>query len=132
AKRRDLLALSRRYRTAILEDDHSPELRFLGQAVPAIRALAEDDDLVLYARGLGKVFLPGMRLGVLALPNALRHTLLTRKAHADLHSNNLIQEATARYFELGTVSKPLERMKKMYAANQQQLFDGFSAGMPRD
>jgi 2-aminoadipate transaminase len=129
-KRRDLLALARRYRVAILEDDHSPELRFKGATVPAIRALAEEDDLVLYARGLGKVFLPGMRLGFLVMPDILRRRLLTAKAHADLHSNNIIQEAAAIHFGRGAYAKSLDRMKNKYAANQKRLYESLIAGMP--
>src|SRR4029079_14534734 len=59
-KRRELLLLARQFGAVILEDDHSPELRFAGTAVPAIRALADEDDLVLYARGFCKGFLPGL------------------------------------------------------------------------
>jgi len=40
-KRRALLSLAREFDAVILEDDHSPELRFSGKAVPAIRALAD-------------------------------------------------------------------------------------------
>jgi DNA-binding transcriptional MocR family regulator len=96
-KRRELLTLARQFGAVILEDDHSPELRFAGTAVPAIRALADEDDLVLYARGFGKVFLPGLRLGYLIVPDSLRRKLLMAKANTDLHSNSFMQEAAARY-----------------------------------
>ena len=78
-KRIDLLALARRYGAVILEDDHSSELRFKGAFVPSIRALGEADDLILYARGFGKVFMPGLRLGYLIVPDAFRHKLLGPK-----------------------------------------------------
>ena len=96
-KRRALLGLAREFNAIIFEDDHSPELRFAGKAVPAIRALADESDPVLYARGFGKVFLPGSRLGFLVAPDALRRKLLMAKAHADLHTNSFVQEAAARY-----------------------------------
>ena len=92
-KRRELLTLARQFGAVILEDDHSPELRFSGAAVPAIRALADEDDLVLYARGFGKVFLPGLRLGYLIVPDSMRRKLLMAKANTDLHSNSFMQEA---------------------------------------
>ena len=43
-KRRALLALSRKYGVAILEDDHNSELRFSGAPIPSIRALADPED----------------------------------------------------------------------------------------
>jgi DNA-binding transcriptional MocR family regulator len=129
-KRIALLALARRHHVPILEDDHSHELRFTGQSVPAIRALAGDDDLVLYARSFGKTFLPGMRLGFLAMPDALRHKLLVTKASADLHCNNFIQEAAALYLSRGSYTMALARIREKYAQRQKLLCDSLARGMP--
>lgn len=129
-KRVALLALARRHRIAILEDDHSHELRFTGQSVPAICSLADDNDLVLYARSLGKTFLPGMRLGFLVMPDALRHKLLVAKASVDLHCNNLIQEAAALYLSHGGYTNVLARMRKKYGQRQRLLCESLRSGMP--
>ena len=129
-KRRVLLSLAREFGAVILEDDHSPELRFSGKAVPPIRALADENDPVLYARGFGKVFLPGSRLGYLVVPDALRRKLLMAKAHTDLHSNSFMQEAVARYFALHTYPKLLEGLREKYGRCQRLLYNGLVAGMP--
>lgn len=129
-KRRALLALAREFNAIILEDDHSPELRFAGKAVPAIRALADEDDQVLYARGFGKVFLPGWRLGFLVVPDALRNKLLNAKAHADLHTNGFVQEAAARYLAKRSYPKLVERLCDKFGRRQRLLFNGLVAGMP--
>ncbi len=129
-KRRALLALARRYDAVILEDDHSPELRFKGTPVPAIRALAGGDDLVLHARGFGKVFLPGVRLGYLVIPDRLRHRLLEAKAHADLHSNSFMQEAVALFLGRQNHAEILDRLRREYGARQRLLYDSLLAGMP--
>lgn len=129
-KRIALLALARRHRTAILEDDHSHELRFTGQSVPTICSLAGDSDHVLYARSFGKTFLPGMRLGFLVMPDALRHRLLGAKASADLHCNNLIQEAAALYLSHGGYTNVLARMREKYGQRQRLLCESLVSGMP--
>lgn len=129
-KRRALLALAREYDVVILEDDHSSELRFAGKAVPAIRALADENDPVLYARGFGKVFLPGSRLGYLVVPDALRRKLLMAKAHTDLHSSSVMQEALACYLAKGTYPETLQRLCDRYGRRQRLLYDGLVAGMP--
>lgn len=130
-KRKALLALAREYDVIVLEDDHSSELRFSGKPVPAIRALADEDDLVLYARGFGKVFLPGSRLGYLVVPDALRRKLLMAKAHTDLHSNSFMQEAVACYLERNTYPDVLKRLCEKYGKHQRLLYEGLAAGMPR-
>jgi 2-aminoadipate transaminase len=129
-KRRALLALAREYGVIVLEDDHSSELRFSGKPVPAIRALANENDPVLYARGFGKVFLPGSRLGYLVVPDALRRKLLMAKAHTDLHSNSFMQEAVACYLERKTYPNALKQLRDKYGKRQRLLYEGLVARMP--
>jgi DNA-binding transcriptional MocR family regulator len=130
AKRRTLLALAGEFNAVILEDDHSSEIRFSGQSVPAIRALADENDPVLYARGFGKVFLPGTRLGYLVVPDSLRRKILMAKAYNDLHSNSFMQEAVACYLARRSYQKLLERQREKYGRCQRLLYDGLVAGMP--
>jgi DNA-binding transcriptional MocR family regulator len=129
-KRRALLTLARRYGAPILEDDHSHELRFSGEPVPAIRALADEDDLIVYARGFGKTLLPGVRLGYLVMPEILKKRLLTAKAHADLHCNNFIQEAVAQFLARQCHRGTIERLRDTYRPRQRKLYQSLVAGMP--
>jgi 2-aminoadipate transaminase len=129
-KRRALLSLAREFGAVILEDDHCPELRFSGEALPPIRALADEYDPVLYARSFGKVFLPGTRVGYLVMPDSLRQKLLSAKAHTDLHSNSFMQEAVARYLALHTYPKLLEALREKFGQRQRLLYNGLVAGLP--
>ena len=129
-KRRSILALARKHGVSILEDDHSSELRFSGAPVPSIRSLAEPGDNVFYVRGFGKVFLPGTRLGYVVTPPHARRPLLALKAHSDLHTTGIMQEAMARFLVRKNYPKILERMKRDYAAKQRKVIASLSAGMP--
>jgi DNA-binding transcriptional MocR family regulator len=131
-KRRALLALAQRYGAAILEDDHSPELRYAGEPVPPIRGLPGAEATVFYARGFGKVFLPGMRLGFLVVPPDARRSLLVAKANTDLHTNILMQEALALYLARGRYPTFVRALQSAYAERQRQLCDSLRAGMPAD
>jgi len=129
-KRRRILALAREHGVSILEDDHNSELRFAGSPVPSIRSLAEPVDNVFYVRGFGKIFLPGTRLGYVVTPAHARRPLLALKAHSDLHTNGIMQEAMARFLSRKNYPKILERMKRVYAAKQRKVISSLSAGMP--
>lgn len=129
-KRRRILDLARRHGVAILEDEPSSELRFSGTPIPSIRAIAEPDESVFYVRGFGKVYLPGTRLGYVVAPAHARRPLLALKAHTDLHTNGILQEAMARFLGRRNYPKILDRMKNAYAAKQRQLIASLSAGMP--
>jgi 2-aminoadipate transaminase len=129
-KRRSILALARKHGVAILEDDHNSELRFSGTPVPSIRSLSEPGDNVFYVRGFGKVFLPGTRLGYVVAPTHARRPLLALKAHSDLHTTGIMQEAMARFLARRNYPKFLERMKRVYSATQRKLISSLSVGMP--
>lgn len=129
-KRRALLVLARKYGVAILEDDHNSELRFTGRPIPSIRALAEPDDAVFYVRSFGKVFLPGTRLGYVVTPARARRPLLAMKAHMDLHTDVIMQNAMALFLARRNYGKILEQMKKNYGAKQKRLIERLASGMP--
>jgi DNA-binding transcriptional MocR family regulator len=129
-KRRAILALAREHGVAILEDDHNSELRFSGVPVPSIRSLSESNDNVFYVRGFGKVFLPGTRLGYVVTPPHARRPLLALKAHSDLHTTGIMQEAMARFLSRKNYPTYLERMKRVYSATQRKLISRLSADMP--
>jgi 2-aminoadipate transaminase len=129
-KRRRILALGRRHGVAILEDDHNSELRFSGSPVPSIRSLSEPGDNVFFVRGFGKVFLPGTRLGYVVTPAHARRPLLALKAHSDLHTTGIMQEAMARFLTRKNYPKFLDQMKRVYSATQRKLISSLSAGMP--
>ncbi|HZP70656.1 MAG TPA: PLP-dependent aminotransferase family protein [Pseudolabrys sp.] len=129
-KRRSILALARKHGVAILEDDHNSELRFSGSPVPSIRSLSEPGDNVFFVRGFGKVFLPGTRLGYVVAPPHARRPLLALKAHSDLHTTGIMQEAMARFLTRKNYPKFLERMKRAYAAKQRKVISSLTAGMP--
>lgn len=130
SKRRGILQLARQYGAIILEDDHCPELRFSGAPVPPIRALAEPDDAVIYVRGFGKVYLPGLRLGFVVAPPSMQNMLRAAKANADLHSNALIQEAFALFLARGKYRSSMTRQRNAYAAQQKLLRERLLHGMP--
>ena len=129
-KRHALLALARKHGVAILEDDHSPEIRFRGNPEPPLRALAEAGEPVFYTRGFGKVFLPGMRLGCLVMPDAYRNALLHAKVQADMHCAGLLQVGVERYFAAGHHLAFASRIRQTYEPRQRLLAEGLRAGLP--
>lgn len=130
AKRREILALTRRHGVPVLEDDHASEWRFAGQAVPAYAALAGDDDRVFYANSVGKMMLPGQRIGFLVVPPGERDSILPSKVSVDLHGNAIAQEAFARFLSRGRFVPLLERMRQAYAERQRLLITELERRMP--
>jgi DNA-binding transcriptional MocR family regulator len=122
-QRRALVELALNSGTPILEDDHSPEIRFRGDPLPSLRALPGGEDVVYYTRGFGKTFVPGVRLGFLLPPRAALQGCLEIKVTTDLQSPALLQGALARYLQYTDWPAYLERLCVHYRERQEALFD---------
>src|SRR5579875_216746 len=62
-RRRRLLSLARRWGSVIIDDDPYGMLRFEGDDVPSLHALADGDPLVFSVRTFSKIIGPGLRVG---------------------------------------------------------------------
>lgn len=122
-QRYGLLELARNSGTPILEDDHSPEIRFRGDPLPPLRALPGAEELVYYTRGFGKTFIPGVRLGFLLPRRSGLQGCLAIKATTDLQSPALLQGALAAYLQQTDWRAYLARLRARYGERQEQLFE---------
>jgi DNA-binding transcriptional MocR family regulator len=122
-KRQKILELARRYGAAILEDDHCPEMRYRGVDVPPLKALAGPEEPVFYIRGMGKAYVPGLRLGFAAAPTDWVDALVTQKAVADLHTSPLMQEAFTRYLDGGHGTRNIAQLVKRYSRINQTVME---------
>ncbi len=131
SKRQQIVQLARQYDVPILEDDHSSEWRYSGDAEPALVSLAQPDDQIFLVRSVGKVALPGQRLGYLVLPLKARSSVVAAKAGTDLHGAGLLQEAYAHFLARGHGMAHFDRVRQSYGARQRLLFDELVRSMPK-
>jgi 2-aminoadipate transaminase len=102
-----------------------------GMQVPALAAIEGAADLVFYARGFGKAFVPGTRLGFLLVPVSHLRPLLATKAAADLQSTALMQRALARFFARGHHQTAMDRMLSAYSPRREQLLRALADCLPQ-
>jgi 2-aminoadipate transaminase len=131
-KRRRILEVCRRYGLAVLEDDYCPELRFTGEDVPSLRSLATEDDQIFYVRGIGKVYLPGVRIGLLLAPPKYRQRVLAAKSLTDLHTSLILQQSVALYLEQNDCQRFARRLSQTYRRRQQVFFSSLRRELPND
>ncbi|MBQ8599606.1 MAG: PLP-dependent aminotransferase family protein [Oscillospiraceae bacterium] len=89
-KRKAVLALSVKYNVPIVEDNPYGDLRFVGEAVPAIKSMDTTGN-VIYVGSFSKVLSPGLRVGYLCAPKALMPKLTVAKQCTDVHTPILNQ-----------------------------------------
>jgi 2-aminoadipate transaminase len=95
ARRRELLEIARRHDVLVVEDDCYADVRFSGEAAPALYKMAEPGR-VLYIGSFSKILGPGVRLGYFIAPEALGAKLLMWKI--DGGTSNLAAMIVAEYF----------------------------------
>jgi 2-aminoadipate transaminase len=93
-RRREMLALAKRFDVPIFEDDCYADLVFTGDRPPAIRAL-DDEGRVIYCATFSKTIAPALRVGYLVAPWPLMGHILPLKT--DAGSGALEQMVLAQY-----------------------------------
>ncbi|MEE4546065.1 PLP-dependent aminotransferase family protein [Streptomyces sp. V4-01] len=129
-RRRTVAAVAGRHGLWIAEDDPYGELRFEGEPQPWIAGLAEAADRTALLGSFSKVMAPGMRLGWLRAPAALRRACVIAKQAADLHTSTVDQAAAARYLADNDLDAHLAKVRGAYRARRDALVEGLDSALP--
>ncbi|WP_328386232.1 PLP-dependent aminotransferase family protein [Streptomyces sp. NBC_00400] len=114
----------------IAEDDPYGELRFESEPVPWVASFPGAEDRTALLGSFSKVMAPGLRLGTVRAPGALRRACVIAKQAADLHTSTVDQAAAARYLAVADLDAHLRRVRDAYRARRDALVDGLSAALP--
>lgn len=124
-RRRALLRWAVEHRVFVLEDDPYGPLRFEGVGPPSLRTLCQDipeaSPWVGYASSFSKVLAPGLRIGWLHLPPALRSACVRVKQALDLHTSTLSQALATELLRQDRLVPHLPRLRQAYGERRDQL-----------
>ena len=126
-RRRALAAIAERHGLWLIEDDPYGELRYRGEPLPGLATMS---DQVLALSTLSKVAAPGVRIGWVRTPPALRQALVVAKQAADLHSSTIDQAAVARWLTGVDLEAHLAVLRSEYGRRRDALIDGLAAALP--
>ena len=110
ARRRALAAAVKRAGLWMVEDDPYGELRYDGEALPAVASLPEAPARTVALSTLSKIAAPGLRLGWVRAPRVLLRSLTIAKQAADLHSSTVDQAAAARWLTTSDLDAHVGRL----------------------
>lgn len=131
ARRREILAWAVRHQVVIIEDNPYGQLRFEGESLPSLYALAQADasarDWVIHLSTLSKIVSPGLRLGWVVLPPGLVEPAGRLKQSMDLHTATVNQNAATIYLQSGRLNSRLAWLREHYRERKQALADALRA-----
>jgi len=125
ARRLRLLELAVEYQFVIAEDDPYGELRFTGEPVPSLAALAAEvagaSDRVVYMSTLSKTVAPGLRIGWSVAPLEIARRCSVAKQTADSNSSAWTQSIAAEYLASGCLNARINIIRRAYGEKCQTL-----------
>jgi 2-aminoadipate transaminase len=131
-RRKQLVAIANEYGIPIFEDDPYGRLRYSGEELPSLTALAGGKG-VFYAGTASKTIVPGMRIAWLVVPDPeMFEKLVMVKQAADLHSSTFGQRAIHAFVNRpGAVEAHLATMIPVYRRRRDLMLAQLAERMPQ-
>ena len=120
-RRRELIALARTHRFAILEDDYDHEFHFDRDPIAPLASI--DPSLVVYIGTFSKVLAPGVRIGYLAAPANVVEQLGAYRQALDLQGDPAMEAALAELIEHDELQRHIRRVKRVYRDRRDVLVE---------
>ncbi|HEU4731161.1 MAG TPA: PLP-dependent aminotransferase family protein [Kofleriaceae bacterium] len=119
-RRMKLLALARKHRIAVLEDDYDHEFHYEGRPVLPLASM-DPDGVVVYIGTLSKVLAPGLRLGFVVAPRPLIERLARERFLIDRQGDQVLELAIAELIEDDELGRHIRKMRRIYHARRDAL-----------
>ncbi len=127
-KRERLIDLARRYDFTMFEDDPYVALRFEGESLSTMRAMAPD--AVVYASSFSKTVCPGIRVGYLVGPEQLI-AKITKLATSTYISPSMVSQAIVNQFcRSGAIDRSIETVREALRERAQTLCQALAEHLP--
>lgn len=129
ARKAKLLELAERFGFFLVEDDLYGLMAY-DAPPPAPLKTFDRTGRVVYVTSFSKTLMPGLRLGLLVAPPALRERLTSLRMAADLGSPLLLQRVLATFLRRGDFRRHLQRVLPIYRARRDATLHALDAHMP--
>src|SRR4051812_7369698 len=129
SRRDEILSICKEAGILVLEDNPYGLLGFDGPPTRALRARSEDDDVV-YLGSFSKTFAPGLRVGWVYAPHAVREKLVPARGATVLSPPQLNQLVVVDYLTTQDWRGQVEVFKDLYRERRDAMLDALTQLMP--
>jgi len=130
-RRKRLLELACQYEVPIIEDSPYRDLRYKGEAVPAIYSF-DKENYVIALSTFSKLLSPGLRLAWIMAPTEWMDRMVVAKQSMDLCSPTYTQLMAAEYLRRGLLPRQIENIRKVYGRKLDAMLKALEKYMPKE
>lgn len=125
-----ILKLAEKYDVYIVEDDHVADFE---QSLKADPIFSYDlNNRVIYLKSYSKIMFPGLRIGVVVLPQSLIEGFQQYKRIADVDSSMISQAALEVYIKSGMFERHKNKVQLSYLIRAEHLYQSLEKHIPTD
>lgn len=128
ARRNELIEVCAARGILIIEDNPYGLLYFEQQPPKALRARANDG--VLYLGSFSKILSPGLRVGYVLAPPAIREKLVLANESAILSPATFAQMLVSEYLEVADWQKQIDTYRALYRTKRDSALEALSTYLP--
>ena len=128
-RRKEILALAKKYGVYVLEDNPYGALRFAGEDVPCYKEM-DDSKNVIYAGTFSKVLAPGLRVGYLCADAELVSKAVVGMQTSTVHTNIWAQILAYRFVTEVDFNQHIKGLQEIYRGKYKRMADALAANLP--
>lgn len=128
-RRKEIIALARKYDILIVEDSPYKQIRFEGEDQTSFYALDQTGHVINLGT-FSKIFVPGFRIGWVIAHTDILDKFIMAKQSTDLCTSPFVQKIAAKYIEKGYFKENLKKTIQNYKEKKDVMIAAFEKYMP--
>ena len=128
-RRQKFMEIINKYEIPVIEDNPYGELRFEGEAQPALKSL-DTKGLVVYLGTFSKILAPGYRLGWVCVDGEILDKYNFMAQAAALQASTISQMETAKWIEMYDLDAHVAKLVEVYGKRRDLMYNTMKEEFP--
>ena len=130
-RKKRILELAADYDLKIIEDDCLNDLNYGSKKSSTLKSL-DNNNRVIYLKSFSKIFMPGLRLAFLLVPDSYYQDILMSKYLSDIFTDGLVQRVLELYFKEEVWEEQIKKLRETYQQRYQTMLKALDKYCPQE